>query len=240
MARLDTLLRECLKRLHASDWLIAYDFAGVGSLALYWLHSVAGSSRTILEARDLYSHAALRNALTALPDDMRIAAEDALSERGGFTSSKSVVYVACSALLRAEALCPDAASATDTLSEIDRRASPLIGVGCLGAIATDRLRRGVDRAVVGCALRENCEAVVVHVAELRDLASIAMREEHDDASLRDLQERMASMLMLWSVCDAARIIPDSLPHDLFPELELEKVERTSVRILLSKTAKGLP
>ena len=52
-------VRQQVEAVHASPCLLVYEFAGAGSLALFWLHAVGGSSRTVLEATDRYSPASL-------------------------------------------------------------------------------------------------------------------------------------------------------------------------------------
>ncbi len=41
--------------INATPQQTVLEFAGAGSLALFWLHSQGGSSRTILEAVDRYA-----------------------------------------------------------------------------------------------------------------------------------------------------------------------------------------
>jgi nicotinamide mononucleotide (NMN) deamidase PncC len=105
--------------IHAAPQLLVYSFAGAGSQALYWLHAVAGSSRTLLEARDCYAAAALADLLGA-PPAQAVSAETALA-------------MAAWSAQRAAALAPGA---------------PRLGVACTAAIATDRARRGADRTWV--------------------------------------------------------------------------------------------
>jgi hypothetical protein len=45
---------EFLTAIHATPHMMTMNFAGAGAQALAWLHSVGGSSRTILEATDRY------------------------------------------------------------------------------------------------------------------------------------------------------------------------------------------
>jgi hypothetical protein len=45
-----------------------FEFAGAGSLALFWLHGVPGSSRTVLEATDRYASASLAELLGRAPE----------------------------------------------------------------------------------------------------------------------------------------------------------------------------
>ncbi len=48
-------LIEPITAIHAAPHRLVLAFAGAGSLGLAWLHAIAGSSRTILEAIDAYS-----------------------------------------------------------------------------------------------------------------------------------------------------------------------------------------
>ena len=50
-------IADLVAQIHAAPHMVVYEFAGAGSLALLWLHSVGGSSRTILEATDHYANA---------------------------------------------------------------------------------------------------------------------------------------------------------------------------------------
>ncbi len=110
-------LHALIGRIHAAPPRIVYAFAGAGSLALWWLHGVAGSSRTLLEAIDCYAPRSLE-ALLGTPPTQAVSAE-----------------VAREMAVRAYAR---AALLTD-------RGGPLLGVGCTAALATDRERRGADR-----------------------------------------------------------------------------------------------
>ena len=51
----DDATGQTIERLFDSGRHLVYEFTGAGSLALAWLHSVAGSSRLLLEACDRYS-----------------------------------------------------------------------------------------------------------------------------------------------------------------------------------------
>jgi nicotinamide mononucleotide (NMN) deamidase PncC len=114
---LDTSLEQLIAQIHASSHKLAFEFAGAGSQALFWLHSVAGSSRTILEATDRYAAESLADLLGA-PPAQAVSRETALA-------------MAAAAYRRAMRLTDGAAGS--------------FGVGCTAAIATDRARRGADR-----------------------------------------------------------------------------------------------
>jgi hypothetical protein len=113
----DPTLRAAIEQIHASSHKLVLEYAGAGSLALFWLHAVAGSSRTILEATDRYAAASLADLLGGAPEQ--------------FVSQETAVRMAARAYRRAMRL---AAAGTACL-----------GVGCTAAIATDRARRGEDR-----------------------------------------------------------------------------------------------
>ena len=101
--------------------MLVLEFTGAGSLALYWLHSVGGSSRTILEATDRYAAGSLQDLLGYAP-------EKAVSEE---TASR----MAAEAYRRARRLAPDA--------------TPCLGVGLTASIATDRPKKGPHHVWIG-------------------------------------------------------------------------------------------
>ncbi|MFQ3664010.1 MAG: hypothetical protein SNJ69_16680 [Chloroflexaceae bacterium] len=113
-------LTPLIQAIHAAPQRLVYVFAGAGSLALHWLHAVAGSSRTLLEARDCYASRSLAAVLGAPP-------------------------VRAVSVETASAMADWAWHYATSLAE---GPWPLLGVGCTAAIVTDRARRGADRAVV--------------------------------------------------------------------------------------------
>jgi hypothetical protein len=121
---MDDRLTALVADIHAAPPRIVYAFAGSGSLALWWLHRVAGSARTVLEAIDCYAPRSLELLLGAAPQRaVGAATARAMAER---------------AYARA-ALLSDGGQ-------------PLLGVGCTAALATDRARRGADHcalAIIG-------------------------------------------------------------------------------------------
>jgi hypothetical protein len=108
-----------IQAIHDAPQQLVYAFAGAGSLALWQLHRVAGSSRTIIEARDCYAQSALADWLGVVP-------AHAVAE-------ETAVAMAQRAYRRAEEL---------------EATGPLLGVACTAAVATDRVRRGDERAIV--------------------------------------------------------------------------------------------
>jgi len=104
--------------IHASPTRLVLVFAGAGSLGLAWLHAIAGSSRTILEAVDAY-------------------APRSLAEITGHLEASAV------SAATAQAMAIWAYRRAQTLSEGNW---PLLGVGLTAALRTDRPRRGADHA----------------------------------------------------------------------------------------------
>lgn len=114
-----TDLDPLLTRIHATPHRMTMNFAGAGAAALYWLHSVGGSSRTVLEATDRYTPTSLIGATGFTPKR--------------FTSARVAKALASSALARAQEL---------------EANYPLFGLGCTATIATDRAKRGQHRCAV--------------------------------------------------------------------------------------------
>ncbi|MFN3372420.1 MAG: hypothetical protein ACK44M_02490 [Chloroflexus sp.] len=111
-------LAKRITAIHAAPHRLVLAFAGAGSLGLAWLHAIAGSSRTVLEAVDAYSSRS-RMALTGAIKAPAVSAETAQA-------------MARWAYRRAQALSDGE--------------WPLLGVGLTAAIITDRERRGADQA----------------------------------------------------------------------------------------------
>lgn len=120
-------LQDVIEQIHATPHKLVFEFAGAGSLALWWLHRVAGSSRTVLEATDRYSGSALAALLGEKPEQ----AVSAATARG----------MARQAYQRALFL----SNAGDSPAN---PASPLLGVACTATIATTHTKRGDHRCVV--------------------------------------------------------------------------------------------
>ena len=113
-------LEKLLTAIHATPHMMTMDFAGAGSQALAWLHSVGGSSRTILEATDRYIPTSLAEAVGHMPEK--------------FTSVETGNALAKHAFERARKLAKSGTS--------------VFGVGCTATIATDRAKKGDHRCVV--------------------------------------------------------------------------------------------
>jgi hypothetical protein len=111
---LDDTLAALIARIHASNYKAVIEFAGAGSLGLAWLHAVAGSSRTLLEATDRYSTPSMVSLLGQMPS--RFVARET-----------------------AEAMAERAYWRAMTLSD---GGHGCVGVACTATIATDRVKKG--------------------------------------------------------------------------------------------------
>ncbi len=115
-----TELEQAIKAIHAAPERVVIEFAGAGAQALAWLHGVAGSSRTVLEATDRYVASSLINLIGFEPAQ--------------FTSPLVARAMATKAYIRARQLVsPD---------------TPVAGIGSTATIATDRTKRGDHRCCV--------------------------------------------------------------------------------------------
>jgi hypothetical protein len=117
---IDSVVLATIQEIHAAGRELVFEFAGAGSLALAWLHSAAGSSRTILEATDRYSLASMRELLDRQPPKV--------------VEPATAVAMAERAYLRACRLGADE--------------RPKLGVAVTATIATDRAKRGEHRCCV--------------------------------------------------------------------------------------------
>jgi hypothetical protein len=113
-------LEKFLTAIHTTPHMMTMDFAGAGSQALAWLHSVGGSSRTVLEATDRYIPTSLAEAVGYMPEK--------------FASVETGNALARHAFERAKKLA--------------KPGTPVFGVGCTATIATDRAKKGDHRCVV--------------------------------------------------------------------------------------------
>jgi hypothetical protein len=104
---------QLISTIHAQSRPTVITFAGAGSQALWWLHGVAGSSRTIVEALDCYSPASMQSHIGYMPAQ--------------FVSQQTAIDMAKSAYTRA--------------IDLGYTNYP-IGLACTATIATDRIKKG--------------------------------------------------------------------------------------------------
>lgn len=141
--RLTPTLEQLIRQIHAVPQQLVFEFAGAGSLVLLWLHSVAGSSRTLLEATDRYAQASLADLLGGTPTK--------------YVARETVEAMARVAYQRAARLCNDA---------------PCLGLACTATIATERPKRGDHRCWVALCDRAGLRVYGMTLAkDARDRAS---------------------------------------------------------------------
>jgi hypothetical protein len=137
-------LQQTVAQIHAAPQRLVLAFAGAGSLALWWLHQVGGSSRTVLEATDHYSAASLRELLGALP-------------------AKAVS--AATARAMAERTWARALHLSRELADQQHQAVPVLGVACTAAIASDYPRRGAHQAIIAIQTAAACSIYTLTLAK---------------------------------------------------------------------------
>jgi hypothetical protein len=110
-------VQNAIAQIHAAPNKMVLEFAGAGSLVLWWLHSVAGSSRTVLEATDRYAVSSLSHLL------------------GGGQPESFVSVETAEAMAR---------QAYERAIQLDgtQNTTFLLGVGCTATIATSYEKRG--------------------------------------------------------------------------------------------------
>lgn len=148
-------IQQIVAQIHAAPPQLVLEFAGAGSLGLWWLHSIGGSSRTILEATDRYARAALSDLLGG-PPQRAVAIETALAMAGH-------AYRRARLLAHAE-------------RQPHQSALPLLGVACTATIATDYTKRGQHRGVVAVQHATGSTAYALTLTK-------GLREREDEESL---------------------------------------------------------
>ncbi len=108
--------------IHATPHKLVLAFAGAGAGAVAWLHSVGGSSRTVLSALDVYAPKSMVELIGFAPSN--------------YTVPRVARAMAGACLKIARRQLPDGSS------------DPMAGVGSTATIATDRLKRGEHRVAV--------------------------------------------------------------------------------------------
>jgi nicotinic acid mononucleotide adenylyltransferase len=115
------MLDDLITSIHAAQRPSVIEFAGAGSQALWWLHRIAGSSRTIVEATDRYSRSSMTQLLHYTPER--------------FVSQQTAIDMAKAAYIRAV--------------DLGATHHP-IGISCTATIATDRIKKGDHGCWVAC------------------------------------------------------------------------------------------
>ncbi|MFA5595132.1 MAG: hypothetical protein WDA15_07630 [Trueperaceae bacterium] len=138
---------ELATAIHATPHKMVMAFAGAGAQALAWLHSVGGSSRTILAALDIYTPASMQELVGFMP--------------ARFTSRR----VARAMARRSRALATEYAS----------RGDAVFGLASTATIATDRAKRGEHR--VAAAVVDAFGTVTYHLTLEKDARDRLGEEE---------------------------------------------------------------
>ncbi len=120
----DSGIVELVQRIHDAPTKACLVITGAGTSAISSLFSVAGASRTVIDVQVPYSRAAL---------DM-------------YVGSKADQHVSCE---EAEIMAERAYERATLLNETSGENVRLVGLSCTAAIATDRIRRGENRAHIG-------------------------------------------------------------------------------------------
>jgi hypothetical protein len=124
-------VEKSIHEIHTSGRQLVFEFTGAGSLALAWLHSVPGSSRTILEATDRYSDTSLAELLAHSP------MKSVDPQTAGAMAQRAYLH-AC---------------------RLGDENHPRIGIACTATIATDREKAGAHRVCV--AVRDNRQSMTL-------------------------------------------------------------------------------
>eukprot|EP00808_Paulinella_micropora_P029917 g16243.t1 len=113
IANCTTRVSKAMNQIHSTSNKLVYEFSGAGAMALWWMHSVPGSSNTVLEATDRSSPAALMDLLGYEPEK--------------YVSSETALGMAHQAYLRAK-----------NLTFLSGTPSPVVGLACTAYIASSR------------------------------------------------------------------------------------------------------
>jgi hypothetical protein len=122
-----------IRHIHDGSLRATLILAGGGSRAVPWLLATPGASRTILEVRIPY-------AAEALEDVLACSTEQAVSERTGRALAGTAFHRA---------------------AQLAGRHVGIVGVGCTAALATDRVRKGSERAWICVRTLEEMRVVAV-------------------------------------------------------------------------------
>lgn len=134
------MVERLVSSIHATPHRMVMAFAGAGAQALAWLHSIGGSSRTVLEATDVYSNESMNEYIGYMPTQ--------------FTSTEV-----------AEAMAQKAYETATLYAEreaaLGEERNPVFGIGSTATIATDRPKRGDHRVAI--AVTDGLGTVTYHL-----------------------------------------------------------------------------
>ena len=133
------MIERLVSSIHATPHRMVMAFAGAGAQALAWLHAVGGSSRTVLEATDIYSNESMRDYIGYLPEQSTsLETAKAMAQR---SYEKAVIYAEREAA--------------------GSERNPVFGIGSTATIATDRPKRGDHRVAI--AVTDGLGTVTYHL-----------------------------------------------------------------------------
>jgi hypothetical protein len=118
--QMDAGIRHLVQTIHDCPGRVVLVTAGAGTQALAWLLSVAGASRTLLEALIPYDESSFNDFLGRVPEQ--------------YVAAETAGMLAGRAIARAQ--------------ELHKGPEPVIGLACSATIITDRPKRGQHRAHV--------------------------------------------------------------------------------------------
>lgn len=151
------MIERLVSSIHATPHRMVMAFAGAGAQSIAWLHSVGGSSRTMLEATDIYSNDSMHDYIGYMPEQ--------------FTSLEVAEAMAKQAYERAVSYATREAAGGER--------NPVFGLGSTATIATDRPKRGDHRVAI--AVTDGLGTVTYHLT-LEKLS----RDRHGEEELVSL------------------------------------------------------
>jgi hypothetical protein len=189
---MDEDIRAVIHELHAAPAMASLAIAGAGSLAVAWLLAIPGASRTVLSASMPYSPGSVVDMIGWQPQQ--------------YVSPGTAVSLATAAYAQARRYGP--------------ASTPLFGLGCTAAIATDRPKRGEHRA---------------HIA-VRDERLLRTFSVVFEKGLRDrpAEEDLTSRLVIHALAAAAGMstnISSGLSPGEHLDIRTQTVERPVERLL---------
>ena len=158
--------RNLIVAIHDTPTKVCLVITGAGTSAIAALFAVSGASRTVIDAQVPYSRAALDDYVGTVADQHVSKTEAALMAKRAFQRAVE-------------------------LSDAEGPQRHLIGLSCTAAIATDRVRRGENRAHIAW-----------HDGERTSTVSIVMKKGARD---RDGEEAVCKALVLNALAEACGV-----------------------------------
>ena len=175
--------RRLIEAIHDTPTKVCLVITGAGTSAISALFAVSGASRTVIDAQVPYSRSALEDYVGAAAEQHVSKLEAALMAKRAFRRAVE-------------------------LSDSRENQNHVIGLSCTAAIATDRVRRGENRAHIAW-----------HDGERTSTISIVMKKGARD---RDGEEAVCKSLVLSALAAACGIEATIAPK----LLKGENVERS--------------